>query len=203
MVKLGASQKLAIYGMLVLILLFGLVQVFISGTRKFFLLELIGLGVLSVLLLIGFIGYHKPWGERVLFFVFLLYLVNLGLLWFFKDKLYFVLLLLAVVGFIMSVPRKRGSIPKVEILPEEPHSMVFDKDASKKGEERKGEEKKAARKVSAQFSPGKYVASRRGNTYHEPKCEWSNNIATENRVWFPSKEEAWEKGYKSHSCITG
>ena len=194
-----SSTTLLVYAALLLVLLFGLIQVFINGHGKFLRLELIGFGVLVVLSFIGFSGYHKPWGERVFFFVFLLYLVNLALLWFLKDRLYLILLVLAVVGFVISIPRKNHTVvPKVEIVPQEPHSMVYDQTSSKKSEETK-----PARKASAQFSPGKYIASKRGNTFHEPKCEWSNNISAVNRVWFASKDEAWEKGYKSHSCISG
>ena len=197
MMKKG-STTLLVNAALLLVLLFGLIQVFISGHGKFLRLELIGFGILVVLSFIGFSGYHKPWGERVFFFVFLLYLVNLALLWFLKDRLYLILLVLAVVGFVISIPRKTHVVPKVEIVPQEPHSMVYDQAGSKKLEE-----KKQVRKASAQFSPGKYIASKRGNTFHEPKCEWAGKIAPEHRMWFTGKDEAWEKGYKSHSCISG
>lgn len=51
------------------------------------------------------------------------------------------------------------------------------------------------------FKPGKYVASQRSNIYHEPKCDWAKKIRSSRRVWFASKEDAWEKGYKSHDCV--
>ena len=55
--------------------------------------------------------------------------------------------------------------------------------------------------VKAKHSPGKYVASKRGKYFHEPKSEWAKKIRKENRVWFQNKEEAWEQGYKAHSEV--
>ena len=53
----------------------------------------------------------------------------------------------------------------------------------------------------SRHSPGKYVASARSNIYHAPKCEWAKKINSIRRVWFKSKEAAWEKGYKAHNCV--
>jgi hypothetical protein len=61
--------------------------------------------------------------------------------------------------------------------------------------------RKVTTKVKAAHSPGKYIASKYGNTYHEPKCEWANKINKTHQVWFAEKENAWEKGYKAHSCV--
>ena len=55
--------------------------------------------------------------------------------------------------------------------------------------------------ISKTFSPGKYVASKNGKYYHEPKGEWAQKIKEENRVWFQNKEDAWEKGYKAHASV--
>ncbi|MBI2151575.1 hypothetical protein HYU21_02505 [Candidatus Woesearchaeota archaeon] len=55
--------------------------------------------------------------------------------------------------------------------------------------------------VRKYFSPGKYVASKSGNTYHEAKCEWAKRIKSYRQVWLESKEIAWEKGFKAHKCV--
>jgi len=56
-------------------------------------------------------------------------------------------------------------------------------------------------KILSKHSPGKYVASKQSNVYHEPKCDWAKKIAKNRQLWFNTKENAWEKGYKGHSCV--
>lgn len=63
------------------------------------------------------------------------------------------------------------------------------------------EPKEKAPAVKTTFTPGKYVASKRSNVYHEPKCEWAKKIQKDRQVWFESREEALNKGYKKHSCV--
>ena len=63
------------------------------------------------------------------------------------------------------------------------------------------ESKESVASVTAKFTPGKYVASKRSNVYHEPKCEWAKKIQKDRRVWFVSREEALGKGYKKHGCV--
>lgn len=207
-----SSGKLIFYGILLVLLFFGLIRIFINGSGKFIRLELVGFVFLLVLSLIGFVGYAHVWGERVLFFVFLFYLVNLVLIWYFLGSLYLVLLFMALLGFVLSVPKK-FSCCVVEKSVEEPHSEIFDvpkveivkeekepvKKVEKKAVKKKTSAKKPAKKTK--YSPGKYVASKRSNIYHAPKCEWAKKIHRSRRVWFKSKEEAWEKGYKKHSCV--
>lgn len=215
--------RLAAYGILAAVLFFGLLRVFIytNTTSKFFWLELAGLIILLILTFIGFLGFAKGWGENLIFIVFLFYLANLVLIWYFYGSLYLVLLVLAIVGFLLSLPRKKVSPKKISTQKtaaskaapkkEEPHSMVFDKPA-REGEEKKPkygakeaisttELREGGKKPAAKFTPGKYVASRSSNVYHEPKCEWAGKIQKGRQVWFNEKQEAWEKGYKKHDCV--
>jgi len=179
--------KFVTYAILLVLLLFGLVRIFVTSSGMFFNFELIGFVVLSLLSFIGLAGFTRKWGERALFFMFLLYIVNLLLIWFFFESLYLVLLLLSVFGFLMSIPRVEHDYSPVRMDPtvsEEPHSMVFDPIEPK-----------------VTHKPGKYVASKSSNVYHEPKCEWAKRIKENRRTWFAKKEDAWEKGYKAHSCV--
>ena len=202
MTKYNQKGIAILLGVLSVILLLGLVRIFIAGSGKFFALELIGFFVLLALTVVGLVGYTSLWGKNVLFLMFLLYIINLALLWLYLRNMYFVLLLLAVVGFLLSIPsgashpkenRKRPEKESSSPVTGEPHSMVFEPAA--KGGEKKG------KKATASFTPGKYIASSRSNVYHAPKCEWVNNIALDHRVWFAGKEEAWQKGFRGHSCI--
>tara|TARA_Y100000310_G_scaffold332758_1_gene408935 strand:+ start:1267 stop:1794 length:528 start_codon:yes stop_codon:yes gene_type:complete len=54
--------------------------------------------------------------------------------------------------------------------------------------------------VSTTFTPGKYIASSSGTTYHKPTCTWAKKIKEERQVWFGSEAEA-KKDYKPHSCL--
>ncbi len=187
--------KLIVYAFFLLVLLLGFVQILIPTKGTFLRLELGGFIFLVILTLGGFIGYAQKWGERVFFFVFFLYLVNLLLIWLIRGSLYGALLILALAGFLTSLPR-RHKVPTPNKREEEPHSVIFDKAPS----EEKGEEKKNVTKSAATFSPGKYVASTRSNLYHEPKCEWAKKIKKDRRLWFTEKEDAWQKGFKAHNC---
>lgn len=211
MVKSGL--KLFFSGLLLVLLLFGLIRIVYSSGGKMFILELFGLLVLLLLSIIGLGGYGKPWGERVVFFVFLLYLLNLVLIWLVTKELVVVLMVLALTGFILSVPF--GSRHKKE-SGESLHSQVFEEPKQPPPQPKAVHSAQPktvqsavpmslapskAEKPAAKFVPGKYVASKSSNTYHEPKCDWAKKIKEERRIWFASKEEAWEKGYKAHGCV--
>src|SRR3989339_1393848 len=139
--------KLWFYGIVSFILLIGLLLKILSFHRYFLLLEVVGLVILSIFIVIGFIGYARAWGERVLFFAFLLYLANLVGVWYIVGEMYFELLVLAVLGFLISVPKNfslSSSSPKIK---EELHSVVFDP------------VQKEEKSAKVQFTPGKFVAS--------------------------------------------
>ena len=64
-------------------------------------------------------------------------------------------------------------------------------------EELTAEQKKAA-SMEKTFTPGKFIATRKGNKFHQPKCVWANNINKENQGWVDSKADAITKGYSEH-----
>ncbi len=111
---------------------------------------------------------------------------------------------------------------------EQPHSQIFEENVKRLNstepfgsfvfetkEEKKTQHKGPATKITTKtttpakattskvtlHSPGKYLASKYGNTYHEPRCEWAKKINKSHQVWFAAKENAWEKGYKAHDCV--
>ncbi|MFH1276088.1 MAG: hypothetical protein ABIH82_03175 [Candidatus Woesearchaeota archaeon] len=205
--------KLVVYSVLLLVLFFSLVSVLINLSGKAFALEFVGVIFLLVLTLIGFSAYNS-WGERVLFFVFLFYMCNLVLMWYFFRDLYVVLLIITLFGFLLSVPKKCvGRCKDSCCSTQEPHSEVFDPVIETKTVEKSVQKhveepveatvKKEVTKTKARakHSPGKFVASKNSNNYHEPKCEWAKKIKPARMVWFKSKEEAWDKGYKAHTCV--
>ena len=187
------AGKLVLHGVLIAILLFGLVRILIGGGPNFLRLELAGMLFLLFLSLLGFIQYHSKWGELILSLVFVFYIFNLLLIWLRYQSLYVTLLILALVGFYLAI----FSSYKPTSLPSNPeaHNMILDNPAMKVAEETSKEN------VATSFIPGKLVASKQSNQFHEPKCEWAKKIRKERRLWFSSKQEAWEKGYRSHSCV--
>lgn len=191
--------QLIFQGILILILSSGLVGILSRIGGNFFRLELFGLIIVLLLSVIGMMAYHS-WGKLVLFGVYFSYLVNLVLVWGVSSTLYVVLLVLALVGFFLSMPNRK-------FFPAVNKEMVKNEVPTAKKEVKK-EEKELSHsiildqpKVERKFSPGKYVASKNSNVYHEPKCDWAKKIAKSRQVWFDTKEEAWENGYKGHSCV--
>ncbi len=182
------KSYLLVHGVLVILLGFGLVEIFATGERYFFVLELLGLLVLLVLGVFSLV-YYKSWGKSGLMVFYLLYLLNLVFVWFAHKKLYIMLLVLAVLGFFLSLPQQKRSAKIKEVKTEEPHSVVFDQPATE------------VKKVETKFSPGKFVASKNSNVYHIPKCDWAKKIVKPRQLWFNSKDEAWENGYKAHNCV--
>lgn len=208
MTEQKSSGKLFFYGILLAVLLFGLIRIAWLTEGMIFRLELFGFALLLVLSLIGLVGYAKAWGERVLFFVFLFYLTNLVLVWYFLGSLYMVLLFLALLGFLLSLPKKIEKEDSLSEEPEEPHREVFDVPKKEKEEAEptvkttsQEPQEPAAKEVKTKFIPGKLVASIRSNVYHLPRCDWAKKIKKDRQVWFKSKEEAREKGYRAHSCV--
>ena len=67
-------------------------------------------------------------------------------------------------------------------------------------EELKAEQRQAGN-VSRAFVPGKFVASKKANKFHSPKCDWAQRIGKDNQVWFNSKEEAKAKGFEPDRCV--
>lgn len=173
--------KLIVYGVLLVLLFLGLIRIIALSINKTFTLELMGLVFLLLLSLVGFFGYSDRWGERVFFLVFVFYLGNLALLWFFKDRLYGTLVLLGIIGFLASWPKKEE--PEMK-----PQSEVPVKTATT-----------TAAMATPRKRRGAYVGSLNGNVYHHRSCEWVNNI--KEKVWFKSKQDARKKKYKKHKCV--
>lgn len=189
-----SKSKLILYGLLITVLLFGLIIMVFNQGKLFLKLELMGVSFLLLLTLIGLVSYRTAYGERIFFFVFLCYIINIILIWSFFHSLYFILLLLSVLGFIISLPKP---FPKHQRASQEPKSKVPEPLEKPK----EGVGVKEQEKAGTTFIPGKYVASKRSNVYHAPKCDWAKKIRKERQVWFKDKEEAWEKGYKAHDCV--
>lgn len=179
-----SSLKLVLYGILLVLLFIGLIDIIIGSTNKTFMLELMGLVVLLLLSLMAFAGYSASWGERVFFVFFMLYLVNIFLLWLLKGKVSVTLSFIAIVGFLLSFPWESEPKEKPDVAAEVT--------------------KKSKTQTTVALSPKRkrravYVGSIDGRVYHHRSCEWVNNI--KKKVWFKSKKDAQKKKYKRHKCV--
>src|SRR3989338_911427 len=114
--------RLVYFAVVLFVLLFAHIRLFITTQGLFLYLELLGFFLLSILSIIGFVGYGKRWGEYPFLVVFSLYLINLLLILYFYGDLYVVLLVLALIGFFVALPLSHPKVKKEE----EPHSVVFD-----------------------------------------------------------------------------
>lgn len=79
---------------------------------------------------------------------------------------------------------------------------LFSIKAEKEEVEAEEKEEEAKKEITEKtFKPGKYIASKTGLKFHSPKCDWAKKIKKENVVWFDSKEDAIEAGYKEDECV--
>ncbi len=208
-----STLKLTVYAVLFVLLFVGLLEITFQSSGRLFALEAVGTLGLALFVFVGAVHYRKGWGQNLFFVTFLLVIANLLLLRSFTNSLYVVMLLCALIGFILSIPRKHCRKAKTCSSDQEPHSVVFDTPVDKKTvsqaasevktevKTEKSSKKEAEEKAAVSFSPGKYMASTRGNVYHEAKCDWAKKVGKTNRLWFQSKKEAEDKGYKAHGCV--
>ena len=68
-----------------------------------------------------------------------------------------------------------------------------------KEELKKEEEEPKA--IEKSFTPGKFVASKKANKFHSPKCDWAKRINKANQIWFNSKGEAEKSGFEADKCV--
>ena len=174
--------KLSLFVMdiILLIVFLGLINMIFNLHKIFLVLELILLLVIAFFTFISMIAVYNDarWGWIFLFYIFGLILFDILFIYYIwgKPEFFFIITIVALIGFLISVMNIK-----------------------KKKEFEAPEEVEA--EVSKEFEPGKYVASKRGNKYHAPKCDWAKRIKKSNQVWFNTKEEAKKKGYKADSCV--
>ncbi len=177
------SRFLIVNGLLLLVLLLSGIPIILAQSGWMLSVELV---IFIITLALSLLSFFSKFGKKCFLLVYALYILNLLGLWVISSTLYLVLLLVSIAGFLFSV-----LAPKVahQTATSEPHSMVFDAPAQKEAS------------VKATHTPGKYVASARSNLFHEPKCEWALKIDSSRRIWFAEKKDAYNKGYRSHSCV--
>src|SRR3989344_7738672 len=208
--------KLLLNSIILILLFFGLITIITSVDGKFMQLEFLGFVFLLILTLFTLFNYHRPRGDFYFYIIFLFYILNLLAIWYINKTLYLSLTFLSLAGFFFSIPPKTSkpqqkksqpsnniifeenpSIPKPEPAETKPDNTIFTNFEQPKSTPPPSPKKNPPIK----HIPGKYIASKRSNTYHEPRCEWAKKISESHRLWFKAKEQALEKGYKAHDCV--
>lgn len=189
-------KRFLLHSFLSIIIFYFLARILFSAGGRLFFAELAFLAGAAFIFTVFVVLYFiTRWGERVIFFFYLINLANLVFLGYIQQRIYLLILLISLIGFVFSLIRKErkeepqpkpesissGVLPQTESLPEET-------------------EKSTRPIIKEEFKPGKFVASQNSTYYHQPKCDWAKKINRKRRVWFYSKEEAEEKGYKLHNC---
>ncbi len=201
--------------------LIGLTSI-IFGIGPFFISELLVLFLFLVsAVIIIYNLYNKReevWIISLLFFA--AYFINITFLYFYSQNqaLFVLLILTTIIGFIISIENIKGKIKaksayEKEIIREAEELTKAEKYFEEKTpdivvEEVKPSEyftetkaKKTEKKKIAIKQVKRYVASRKGVNYHDPKCRWARKILPKRKVWFKNREEAEEEGFKPCKCV--
>ncbi|MBU1111796.1 MAG: hypothetical protein ABIG93_02075 [archaeon] len=199
--------KLFLSAIIVLVLLLFLLRVFSNFGGLAWTLELIGTTVLAIFAVFGLALSKSSCGERAMFVVSILNFGNIILMWYLLGVFSYILFFLTLILLLLNFPNRtwRKSCDKSCCeLPRsvEPHSEIFpdnDVKVTVKNEGLKVVPSAAKKTVTNKSS--NLVASSRSKIYHKPSCDWAKKINPKGKITFKSKEEAWEKGYRAHSCV--
>ncbi len=157
---------------------------------------------------------RAAWIMALLFFA--AYFINITFLYFYSQNqaLFVLLMLTTIIGFILSIENIKGKIRprpeyEKEVLREAkelakaekelPDIIVEEVKPSK--QHAKTKVKKLKKKKITKKPLKRYVASRKGVNYHELNCRWARKILPKRKVWFKSKKEAEEEGFKPCKCV--
>lgn len=161
------------------------------------------LGILLIfmffLTLAMFVIYHnKNWGWILLGATLILILINTLFIIFIKDVFeifHITIMFFSVLGLVVTLINVRipsQEVEEGEFGKVEGYYHSIDKIKPKEP---------AEPKVEKTFTPGKYIASKKANKFHLPKCDWALKISKVNRMWFNSEEEAKAKGFEADKCV--
>ena len=178
-----------------LLLVFSVLILVIASLNSFYF-SATGFWLLFALFVLIFVSFD--FFKRFLAFALLMFfsaamvIASVAILRFGADLLSFGMVLLGVVGNFLLIASVRPSRPAIRKEELQERSKILDKEIPK-------EEK--PRVVITDAEERRYIASKKGKALHIPSCPIAKRISSDNIIWFSSKNKAWSKGYKSHSCI--
>jgi len=210
------APRLSYFAMIFVLLLtiIGFIFVVFNLNGAAFAFELVLLLAFMFLLAFAmFFLYHRrkgSWG--ILGSVLVMMVFDTLAIAFFRGEFstsYALTILFAIIGLIVVISGYLAAPKETEEEWEQYDKAKYyyplvDKNEPDAREEMKQEAKsdlKKEQKVTATYSPGKYIASKKANKFHSPKCDWAQRIGVDNQVWFNSKEEAEAKGFEADKCV--
>ena len=174
-----------------------------------FVLELMLLLIFMFLLAFSmFFVYHdKQWGWTIAGAVLMVLLIDVIFVSFVANSFAtenITAILFSVMGILIALYSLKTG-PKEETI-EDDGENYYGKGRDyypyiDKMEVKEEKEPKHEPNVEKTFSPGKFVASKKANKFHSPKCDWALRINKENQIWFNSREEAETKGLEADKCV--
>ncbi len=194
----------------------------IFNIKDFFVPELL---MLLLFLISAVIITYNLYNQRrvawiMSLFFFAAYLINITFIYFYSQNqaLFVLLMLTTIIGFILSIENIKGKIRvrseyEKEIMGEADELVKAEKHFEEKLPDIFVEEvkpskhfvetrvKKIKNKKITKKPLKRYVASRKGVNYHEPKCRWARKILPKRKIFFKNRKEAEEEGFKPCKCV--
>ncbi|MBI2653881.1 hypothetical protein HYX02_03655 [Candidatus Woesearchaeota archaeon] len=170
--------------------------------RFAFVFELTMLLIFIFIVALGmFAVYHnKKWGWTILGLALMLVMFNTFFVYFLArefDTAHLTIIVFSAIGIILALFNLRETFQRSETT--EQYEKVKDYHPFiDKMEPQAAEPEEHMKKT---FTPGKYVASKKANKFHSPKCDWAKRIGKENQLWFDSREEAEAQGLEADACV--
>jgi len=213
-----------IYSMVIVIFFISIIGLtnLILNIRDFFIPELLVLLLFiisAVIITYNFYNQRRTAWIMSLFF-FAAYLINITFIYFYSQNqaLFVLLMLTTIIGFILSIEnikrkikprlkyekeilREADELVKAEKHFEEKLPDIFIEELKPSKQNAKIKVKKPKKKKITKKPIKRYIASRKGVNYHEPKCRWARKILPKRKIWLKSKKDAEEEGFKPCKCV--
>lgn len=202
------ERPISFFIMLVVLLFAGISFVFAVFELKglTFIFELGALLAFVFLLTFGmFLVYHsksKSWG--IIAAVLILLLFDVLVIFLFTRSFSMAsasTVIFALAGLLVALVNAAMSMREAEVKPETDDKSKYYYQFIDKMEPEKKEDVQLPKNVQVTFTPGKFVASKKANKFHSPKCDWAQRISKENQLWFNSESEARTKGFEPDKCV--
>ena len=179
----------------------------LNGYAFVFELGILLIFMFLIALSMFFVYHNKNWGWAVLGSTLILTLLNVLFIMLISKEAQVTQItttFFIVIGLILTaINLKWAGSSSGENKDYEETSNVKDDTHSMDNIEPKEETKTGIEEhsIAKTFSPGKFIASKKANKFHSPKCDWAKRISKSNQIWFGSRQDAESKGFEADKCI--
>ena len=149
-----------------------------------------------------FAAYHdRKWGWTILGAILILLMIDTLFISFAAktfDTENITIIFFSVIGVLIAMFSLRGAARETDANKIEDYEKT--KDYYPYIDKMEPYEKKEP-SMEKTFTPGKFIASKKANKFHSPKCDWAKKISKPNQLWFNSQEEAEAQGLEADQCV--